>query len=79
MTFVSCVSENDTNELNGLNSTSAFAIFFLSKGSYYMPKGHIGGLGELRSTLRRSFHAVTLFIGPLLAWRRSFFDESRRL
>ena len=79
MTFISCVSENDTNELNGLNLTSAFAIFFSTKGPYYMPKGHIGGLGGLRSTLGRSFHAVTLFIGPLLAWRRSFFDESNRL
>ena len=34
-----------------------------------MPRGHIDGRGGLRSTLAGPFHAVTLFIGPPLAWR----------
>ena len=40
MTFVSCpnLSENEPNEQNVPKSTSAFAIFFSSKGPYYMPK-----------------------------------------
>ena len=78
MTFVSCanLNENEPDERNGPKSTSAFAIFFSSKGLYNMPKGHIDGRGGLRSTLARLFHAVTLFTGPPLAWRGMTFLTS---
>ena len=78
MTFVSCalLSENELDERNGPKSTSAFANFFSSEGTYYMPKCHIDGRGGLRSTLARLFHVVTLFIGPPLAWRGMTFLTS---
>ena len=66
MTFISCVSENEPDLRNGLKSISTFAIFFSSKGPYYIRKCHIVVRGGHQSTLAMMFLAMTLFIGAIL-------------
>ena len=58
------------------NRRRPLPFFFSSKGPYYMPKTCIDGQGGLRSTLARLFHAVTLFINLLVAWRGMGFFTS---
>ena len=82
MTFVSCalLSENELDERNGPKSTSAFANFFSSEGTYYMPKCHIDGRGRASEHSGQAVSCRDPIHWPTVGMaRHGLFDESGRI